>query len=78
MHYSFKVIFLTEWTVNSVQLFTLHFHVQGLWIWNLRDVGALVTSLQKTCNKVPKEVQVLLWQGFLQLLEIDNKKENRV
>lgn len=30
---------------------------------------ALVASLQKTSNEIPEEVQVLLWEGYLQLLE---------
>lgn len=35
----------------------------------LRDVSALVASLQQTGNEIPKEIQVLFWQGFLQLLD---------
>lgn len=36
---------------------------------NLRDVSALVASLQQTGDEVPKKVQVLFGHSFLQLLD---------
>lgn len=35
----------------------------------LRDVVALVASLQQASDEVPQEVPVLYGQGFLQLLD---------
>lgn len=40
----------------------------------LPNIVALVTTLQQTSNKIPKEAEVLLRQGFFQLLYIQNKE----
>lgn len=44
----------------------------------LRDVSALVASLQQTGNEIPKEIQVLFWQGFLQLLDTEDTVNQHV
>lgn len=44
----------------------------------LRDVSALVASLQQTGNEISKEIQVLLWQGFLQLLDTEDTVNQHV
>lgn len=44
----------------------------------LRNIIALVTSLQQTSDEVPEEVQVLHWQGFLQLLDTQGKVGSNV